>query len=476
MSQPVIMWFRQDLRLADNPALYNAAKAGPLICLYILDDETPGKWKWGGASRWWLHKSLESLGNDLKRLGLAITFRRGRPDRVFERLLTETGAKSIYFNREHAPWSSSVEEKVQTAARRAGADCNCCSSFLLFEPETIKTADGNPYRVFTPFSRACFANKGMRSTLSSPRSVTTWLKQVDGDRLSDWKLLPSRPDWAVGFGIWSPGERGASERLAEFIERSLAGYSDFRDHPDRDETSRLSAHLHWGEISPLQCWSAVESSMTEKNGRIDRSAHKFLNELLWREFSNHLLHHWPEFPSKAFQERYDNVEWREDPVNLEAWQKGVTGIPLVDAGMRQLWCTGYMHNRVRMIAASFLIKDLLIDWREGERWFWDTLVDADLANNAASWQWVAGTGADAAPYFRVFNPLLQGEKFDADGKYVRRWIPELRNLPSKWVHRPWQAPQRVLEAANIELGQTYPYAVVDHAFARNRALEAFGKV
>ena len=275
--------------------------------------------------------------------------------------------------------------------------------------------------------------------------------------------MPRRPDWSTGFAIWTPGEQGARQRLETFVADTLSDYAEGRDRPDLARTSRLSPHLHWGEISPIQCWTAIRSAMAAAHGRLDRQGEKFLSELLWREFSYHLLHHWPELPGKAFQEKFASFPWRDDPKALRTWQRGETGYPIVDAGLRELWSTGYMHNRVRMIAASFLIKDLLIDWRPGETWFWDTLLDADIANNAASWQWVAGSGADAAPYFRIFNPVLQGEKFDPDGYYVRKWCPELRDLPNAVIHRPWDHESEV---------KGYPARIVDHAAARDRALLA----
>ncbi len=463
MPPPVVMWFRQDLRLADNAALRAAAAAGPVICLYVLDDVTPGDWAWGGASRWWLHQSLNRLGENLARHRVPLILKRGTADRIIPDVLAGTGAKAVYFTRDHAPWSPALEVAVNAAALSQGATCHRYGGYLLHEPEAIRTGQGEPYRVFTPFSRACFAVGDPRPPRPAPQAIEPWSGQVAGDGLDDWRLLPRKPDWAEGFALWSPGEAGARQRLDSFIAGNLADYAEGRDRPDRDATSRLSAHLHWGEISPVQCWTAIRSAMVEANGRLDRSGEKFLTELLWREFSCHLLHHWPLLPSRAFQTKFENFPWRDDPKALEAWRRGETGYPIVDAGMRQLWATGHMHNRVRMIAASFLIKDLLIDWRQGEKWFWDTLVDADIANNAASWQWMAGSGADAAPYFRIFNPLLQGEKFDPAGAYVSQWCPELRALPAALRHRPWESDSDV---------KAYPPRIVDHAAARDRALAA----
>lgn len=467
MKAPVILWLRQDLRLADHSALCAAAARGPVIFLYVLDDKTPGAWAMGAASRWWLHRGLESLA---RRVPLLL--RRGPADRVIAEVLHGTGAAAVYFTRDYAPWSAALERRVKQVCEAAGAACHRHGGFLLHEPESIRTGQGEPYRVYTPFARACLA----AGEPQPPRPVpdfTPWTATVRGDALPDWELLPDRPNWAVGFeSAWQPGEEGARRRLSEFIAGGLSRYAGERDRPDRDVTSRLSAHLHFGEVSPAQCWHAVRAAQFAAGGRLDDAAEKFLKEMLWREFSCHLLHHWPELPERPFKPGFAQFPWADNPDALAAWQRGMTGYPIVDAGMRQLWSTGTMHNRVRMIVASFLIKHLLIPWTEGERWFWDTLADADIASNAASWQWVAGCGADAAPYFRIFNPVLQGEKFDPQGSYVRRWVPELAGLSCGYIHKPWEAPRTMLHQAGIELGRDYPHPVVGHAMARNRALAA----
>jgi deoxyribodipyrimidine photo-lyase len=471
MTAPVILWFRHDLRLVDHAALIAAAAAGPVIPLYILDDETAGAWRQGAASRWWLHRSLESLGERLP-----LVLRRGRADAEIAALLRETGASAVYFTRDYAPWSGTLEQAVKAACDAAGAGCRRFGGFLLHEPEAIRTGQGGPYKVYTPFSRACLAAGEPKPARPVPE-IERWEGTVPSDRLAEWQLLPMKPDWAAGFQTaWQPGEAGARARLADFLDEGLEHYADERDRPDRDVTSKLSAHLHFGEISPAQCWQAVRAAQGAAGGRLDRAAEKFLKELLWREFSYHLLHHWPELPEKPFRPEFADFPWADDQAGLSAWRKGLTGYPIVDAGMRELWATGIMHNRVRMIAASFLIKDLLVPWREGERWFWDTLVDADIASNAASWQWVAGCGADAAPYFRIFNPVLQGEKFDPHGAYVRKWVPELAGLPDAVIHRPWQAPHHVLSAAGVVLGRHYPHPLVDHGGARDRALAALKSI
>ena len=471
MTFPSIYWLRNDLRLTDNAALTAAAAQGPVIFLYVLDDQTPGDWRIGGASRWWLHKSLENLSERAP-----LTLRRGAADAVIGEVLKESGATSVHFARDYAPWSEGLERRVKAACDEAGAACHRYGGFLLHEPETIRNGSGEPYRVYTPFSKACFA-AGEPKPLKPIPKFTAWTGKLKSDRLADWGLLPVKPNWARGLAEhWTPGEAGAAARLKDFIADGLAHYANERDRPDRDVTSRLSPYLHFGEISPAQCWHAVRAAQLAAGGKLDKAAEKFLKEVLWREFSYHLLHHWPTLPEKPFRPEFSTFPWSDNPKGLKAWQKGRTGYPIVDAGLRELWATGIMHNRVRMIAASFLIKDLLVPWQDGERWFWDTLVDADIGSNAASWQWVAGCGADAAPYFRIFNPVLQGEKFDPQGSYVKKWLPELAHMPDEFVHCPWEAPALVLKAAGVELGRNYPHPVVDHGQARDRALVAFKEI
>ena len=471
MTSPSLYWLRNDLRLADNAALTAAAAQGPVIFLSVLDDETPGDWRLGGASRWWLHHGLTSLSAKAP-----LTLRRGPADKVIAEVLKETGAGSVHFTRDYAPWSGALERRVKAACEASGAACHRYGGFLLHEPEAIRNGSGEPYRVYTPFSKACFAT-GEPKPLKPVPAFTSFAAKLASDRLDDWDLRPTKPDWAKGFsGFWTPGEEGAAARLKAFIADGLTHYADERDRPDRDVTSRLSPHLRFGNISPAQCWHAVRAAQFKSGGKLDKTAEKFLKEILWREFSYHLLHHWPTLPTEPFRQEFRAFPWAEDGEGLAAWQRGRTGYPIVDAGMRELWATGTMHNRVRMIAASFLIKDLLIPWAEGERWFWDTLVDADIGSNSASWQWVAGCGADAAPYFRIFNPVLQGEKFDGQGTYVRKWVPELARLPNQFVHKPWEAPRLVLDAAGVELGRNYPHPVVDHGQARDKALAAFKQI
>jgi len=467
-SDPVVVWFRQDLRLADNPALTAAAATGrAVVPLYVLDDDTPGPWKPGGASRWWLYHSLAALDCALRAAGSQLVLRRGNAAAVVPAAAREAGATRVAWNRCDEPFAIRRDDAIAETLRASGIAAESFNAALLFEPWTVKTGSGGPYRVFTPFWRACLAAPAPQAPLPKPRRLAAPKRWPSGERLGDWRLKPTRPDWAAGFAtVWQPGEEGARARLRGFVDQRLARYADGRDRPADEATARLSPHLHFGEIGPRQVWHAVRGRETGD------AAAKFLSEIGWREFAHHLLFHFPEMPMANLRDGFERFPWRSDAAALRAWQCGRTGYPTVDAGMRELWRTGWMHNRVRMIAASFLVKHLLIDWREGARWFWDTLVDADLANNSAGWQWVAGTGADAAPFFRIFNPVTQGEKFDAGGAYVRCWVPEIARLPDRWLHRPWAAPADVLANAGVRLGETYPAPIVDHGQARKRALAA----
>ncbi|MCC3247110.1 DNA photolyase family protein [Methylocystis sp. WRRC1] len=467
MSAPAVVWFRNDLRLADNPALTAAARSGaPIIALYVLDDESAGEWRMGSASRWWLHHSLTALAHDLARLGVTLTLRRGRAEFVLENIVADAGAGAVYWNRLYEPWAMRRDSEIKSQLRARGVMVESFNGSLLFEPGGLRNKQGEPFRVFTPFWRACLAAEAPDAPLPAPKKLTA-APPPASDALADWRLLPTKPDWAGGLReTWRAGERAALERLAEFAKKRVRDYKIDRDFMAREGVSRMSPHLHFGEVSPRRIWAEI----TEAAG--DAGA-AYLREIGWREFCHHLLVANPQMPERALDERFRDFPWREDAAALEAWRIGQTGYPLVDAAMRELWITGYMHNRARMVAASFLVKHLLIPWQEGERWFWDTLVDADLANNSGGWQWVAGCGADAAPYFRVFNPVLQGEKFDPEGDYVRRYVPELARLDARHIHCPWEAPEEVLRAAGVRLGETYPRPIVDHAKARDRALKAF---
>ncbi|MGB0671519.1 MAG: cryptochrome/photolyase family protein, partial [Rhodospirillales bacterium] len=438
---------------------------GSVLPVFILDDDTAGAWAFGGARRWWLHASLTSLARDLEARGASLTLRRGRAEVELAALVRETGAKAIVWTRRPEPHyrrqGRLVAEAMDTLQVRVFAE----DDFFLHPPDRIKTGQGKPYAVFTPFWRALQALGDPPKAKAAPEKLPGFKGPVSSDNLADWGLLPGKPDWAGGLReSWQPGEAGAQERLGAFIAEQLDDYAAGRDELAAEGTSRLSPHLAFGEISPRQIWHAAAG---HENGE------PFLRQLGWREFSHHQLLRNPSLPAKPLREAFEAFPWRDDEDGFRAWCQGRTGYPVVDAGMRELWVTGTMHNRARMIVGSFLVKDLMVHWRRGEDWFWDTLCDANLANNAASWQWIAGCGIDAAPYFRVFNPVRQGEKFDPDGAYVRRWVPELASLPNALIHAPWEATEMELAVAGVRLGETYPAPVIDHKSARDRALAAF---
>ncbi len=468
----IVVWLRQDLRLADNPALtYASASGRPVIVLYLFDTD-PDQRPMGGASLWWLNRSLTALSSSLQAIGSRLILRKGKASEVLPRVVTETGAGQVVWNRLYEPSAIARDTSLKAELKATGVEVQSFNAALLNEPWTVETGSGGPYRVFTPYWRAARAKVGQQPALPAPHSLMSPERWPDSDILADWQLHPTKPDWSVGFDGWTPGEAGALQNLNDFLGGPANDYAEGRDQPGKTGTSRLSPHLHFGEISPRQVWIAAHgaSAMGDLN---EGARDKFLAEIGWREFNHHLLFHFPTLPTANFKPGFDRFAWQEDAEGLKAWQRGLTGYPMVDAGMRELWATGWMHNRVRMITASFLIKHLLIHWREGESWFWDTLLDADLANNAAGWQWTAGTGADASPYFRIFNPFSQGEKFDPKGDYIRRWVPELARLPNKVIHRPWEATAFELSTAGITLGKTYPRPIIDHAKARARALSAY---
>jgi deoxyribodipyrimidine photo-lyase len=473
----VLLWFRQDLRLADNPALLAAVRhGGPVIPVYVWSSEEEGRWPPGAASRWWLHQSLDRLGASLRRCGSRLILRRGPTLEALRGLIADSGAVAIYWNRRYEPPVKNRDAAVKTDLRRDGVTAESFNGTLLFEPGAVRTQTGQPYQVFTPFWKACLAAEEPAPPAEAPAHLPpprSWPASLD---LRELGLEPAI-DWAGGLrACWQPGEAGASEQLDRFLKQALGHYPTGRDRPYCVGTSRLSPHLHFGEISVRQVWSAVRDWRGAKATRIRAgAADSYCRELGWREFAYHLLHHFPHTADQPLREAFADFPWQTDPEYLRAWQRGRTGYPFVDAGLRELWHTGWMHNRLRMVVASFLVKDLLVSWQQGAAWFWDTLVDADLANNTLGWQWTAGCGADAVPYFRIFNPVSQGEKLDPDGVYVRRWVPELAGLPRRWIHRPWEAPSPVLAGAGVELGVTYPRPIVDHRQARNSALEAFQK-
>ncbi|MEK9968334.1 MAG: deoxyribodipyrimidine photo-lyase [Ferrovibrio sp.] len=473
-SSPLVVWFRQDLRLNDNPALAAAAASHrQVIPLYILDTSATD-WAMGAATRWWLHHSLAQLDAALhKRYGLRLILRRGNAADVLHEVMREGAATTVHWNRNYEPAAVARDTAIRSTLMTKGFTVETYNASLLFEPWTMKTQAGGWFKVFSPFWRACLA-ANPPAPQRAPERLSALTRPLASESLESWGLLPTRPDWAGGLReTWTPGEAGAAARLQDFIDNDLRRYADGRDRPDLHCTSRLSAHLHFGEIGPRQVWQAVRMAADRGGALTAGSAEKFLTEIGWREFCHHLLYHFPDLPKKNFRPDFDAFPWNPRADFVAAWQRGRTGYPIVDAGMRQLWHTGWMHNRVRMVAASFLIKHLLQDWRVGEAWFWDTLVDANLANNAGGWQWVAGSGADAAPYFRIFNPIAQGEKFDPAGTYVRRWVPELARLPDKYIHKPWMAPQSVLNQAGLVPGTDYPLPLVDHSHARKEALAAF---
>ncbi|MGB0747684.1 MAG: cryptochrome/photolyase family protein [Magnetospiraceae bacterium] len=478
-NDPVIFWFRRDLRLHDNPGLIAAQGSGrPIIPLYIRDDEDGGDWAPGAASNWWLHGSLASLARDLETLGNGLILRSGPARAVLDAVSRETGATAIYWNRRYEPWAVARDKKIKAALSDRGLEVVSCQASLLREPWEIRNQQGQPYKVFTPFWKTLRALGPQGSPLAPPERLPALTARPISEELESWRLRPTEPDWAMGLReAWDPGEAGAGKRLESFLEQAVFDYKDQRDLPGITGTSRLSPHLHFGEIGPRQVWHAATTAALAATGApMPRGVETFLSEIAWREFSHHLLFQFPDLPTAPLRPEFSRFSWEEDDPGLSAWQRGQTGYPIVDAGMRELWATGWMHNRVRMIVASFLIKDLLIPWQRGEAWFWDTLVDADLANNAASWQWVAGCGADAAPYFRVFNPITQGEKFDPEGAYIRQWVPELAKLPKAVIHQPWSANPLDLAEAGLALGREYPLPIVDHAMARKRALERFNRL
>lgn len=471
---PFILWFRQDLRLADNPALTHAVETGrPIIPVYVLDQGSTVR-PMGAASLWWLDKSLRALDADLRDRGSRLILRRGDSEAELRRLIDETGASAVFLNRRFEPDAFARDADIAHTLQAEGIACKGWNGTLLAKPGSVLNGSGQPYKVFTPFLKALLATAVPPPFAPAPSRIQPPAAASPSDQIDAWGLHPSRPDWSGGFD-WTPGEAGAELALSAFVKRGLKSYGAGRDIPAEPATSRLSPHLHFGEISPWRAITAARSA-ADSSQVPAFEAEKFVAEIGWREFSAHLLHAFPQITATAFRPEYDAMPWRDDPAGLTAWRRGRTGYPVVDAGMRELWTTGFMHNRVRMIVASFLVKHLLIDWREGEHWFHDTLVDADLASNVQNWQWVAGSGADASPYFRIFNPVTQGQKFDADGRYVRRWVPELRRLPDRWLHAPWTAPPEVMRDAGVRLGSDYPRPIVDHALARQRALDALATV
>ncbi len=478
---PVLVWFRDDLRLSDHPALVAAlASDCPVIPVYIFDEQSPGFRSMGGASRWWLHYALDSLDQSLRDKGSRLRILRGAAMPCITDLIKHYQAQGVYWSRRYGAAEMAVDASIKAWCKDNSIACESFNGSLLVEPWMVTTQAGQPMKVFTPFWKSARANNTFAQPLPAPQNVTSTNGPASPHELAlaDLNLLPTNPDWAKGFSsFWSVGEAGAQQRLLDFLSDGLKGYGEDRNRPDRNNVSRLAPYLRFGNISPRQVWHvAINRMETGECPASERDLTVFQSELGWREFSYHLLFHNPSLATKNYQARFDAFPWRQDQAALVAWQKGRTGYPIVDAGMRQLWQTGWMHNRVRMVVASFLIKHLLTDWRDGEAWFWDTLLDADPASNAASWQWVAGSGADAAPYFRIFNPVLQGERFDPKGDYIRQFVPELARLPKEFINKPWTAPEWVLRDAVITLGTDYPHPLIDHKIGRDRALAAFSAI
>lgn len=467
-----LVWFRQDLRTSDNPALLAASKDGPVLPVYIHEDpiSTGDNHPLGGASKWWLHHSLAALKQTLP----GLVFLKGDARHLIPKLAKDAAVSNVFWNRCYEPHAIERDTEIKALLKEDGFQVQSFKASLLFEPWELKNKTGWPFKVYSPFWKTA-QTIDIPEALPVPAKIEFSECPIDGS-LEEFDLLPSGPNWAAGWdSIWTPGELGARQRLVEFLGTGLAGYGELRNRPDLPNVSRLSPHLHFGEISPGQIWHESQRLMNS-NSDFRKDGMKFLSEIAWREFSHHLLYHFPGLPSDNWRPAFDAYPWRDAPDDLKRWQRGETGYPIVDAGMRELWQTGYMHNRARMIVASFLVKHLRLHWHHGEAWFRDTLLDADLANNSASWQWVAGSGADAAPYFRIFNPITQGQKFDPEGNYVRRWVPELKTLETQYLFEPFNAPQSVLERAGILLGKDYPLPIVDHAAARQAALDGYEQV
>ncbi|MES3628919.1 MAG: deoxyribodipyrimidine photo-lyase [Longimonas sp.] len=482
MSDVSLVWLRHDLRLRDNPALHAAARHGAVVPVFVWDPDGEAPWQPGGAHRWWLHESLQSLQSDLQEAGSRLILRTGPAKDALLDCAQAVGATHLHWNRRYEPTLAAQANEVATALKDAGCRSVSHETQLLHDPEGVETTSGGPYHVYTPFWNKVTGHDLLRTDappLGAPDLSNTapdaW---PDSASVQELRLHPKEHDgvdWTGGLSeVWTPGEAAAHERLQYTLDHVIADYETERDRPDHDGTSRLSPYLHHGELSPLQVWHAVTDWADANDAH--EEAEPYLQELVWREFAYHMVHHYPTIPDETYRDKFKDFAWTDDEEALQRWQHGQTGYPIVDAGMRQLYETGWMHNRVRMIVGSFLTKDLLIHWYHGERWFWEHLVDGNLANNSMGWQWSAGSGADAQPFFRIFNPVSQGERHDPNGDYVREWIPELRDLPTSDLHAPWEASARTLRKAGVTLGETYPKPIVDHSAARDAAMEAYDEV
>lgn len=509
MEEKALVWFRRDLRLEDNAALNAAIDSGKkVVPVFIWEPEEEKPWQHTGAALVWLHFSLKALGKSIKERGSGLLIRQGKSSKVIQELAEEFCINEVFANKIYEPIWLEKDAKLEKELAKKDIALKLLPGALLFDPFTVRTQQDNPFQVFTAFWKSCMAKDASPPPpVAAPKKIPSPSK-VHNESVEELEFLPTI-HWDTGIReAWTPGEDGAHQALEDFLDGVVDEYTTGRDVPGAAGTSRLSPHLHFGEISIRKVWHGVvdayanhkhikkpsqsvqmrltlgvspksapaESKKAKKKEVETNSFHVYLKELGWREFAHHVLCNFPHTPTDPLREDFAKFPWKGNRGHLKKWQKGQTGYPMVDAGMRELWHTGWMHNRVRMIVASFLVKHLLLPWQAGARWFWDTLVDADLANNTLGWQWSAGCGADAAPYFRIFNPILQGEKFDPRGVYVRKWVPELEKVPDEYIHRPWEAPAEVLAAAGVELGKNYPKPIVDHGFARQRALEALASI
>ena len=463
-----ILWFRKDLRLMDNPALVEANLNAEIIPIFILDDTNPEENKMGAASRVWLYHSLKSLNISLQK---KINFYSGDPVKIISELINNYNINGVYWNRCYEPWEIRRDKKIKDLLKIKKVKAKSFNGSLIREPWEVLKEDQTPYKVFTALYKKAYLNSDIKvEVINEPTKINYSTKIFSSNTLDTLKLLPNL-SWADNIiKHWQVGEKNAHLKMTEFFKKGIDNYKEGRNFPFKKNVSRLSPHIHFGEISPKQLWVKAKSISSNKN------TEHFVSEICWREFSYYLLYHFPNLPKDNLQKKFNNFPWKDNNYYFDSWKKGKTGYPIIDAGMRELYETGYMHNRVRMIVASFLVKNLLIHWHKGERWFWDCLFDADLANNSASWQWVAGSGADAAPYFRIFNPVTQGVKFDVDGQYTKQYVPELKDMPNKYLFSPWEAPDDVLNKANVVLGGNYPKPIIDIKESREKALYSFSLI
>ena len=466
-----VVWFRYDLRVNDNPALNAACKNSSVLPIYIFDNKNFDKFQVGSASRWWLHHSLIELN---KSLNSSLSIYIGDPIRIIKKIIEKFQIKNIYWNRCYDPNSIRRDKDIKNKLTCDNINIFTFNGSVLWEPWTILKDDKTPYKVFTPYyKKGCLNAAKPRPPIDFNNNYVLHKDNTNSIDIDGLNLLDKK-SWYLKFHkYWTPGEKKARDMLNNFLSTGINDYKEGRNFPSKKNVSKLSPYIHFGEISVNQIWYAIVNNPKLKN---DKNVDHFLSELGWREFSNYLLYHFPKIVDTNLQAKFDTFPWVNDKNYLNCWQKGQTGYPIVDAGMRELWKTGYMHNRVRMIVGSFLVKNLLIDWRKGEEWFWDCLLDADLASNSASWQWVAGSGTDAAPYFRIFNPILQGKKFDPEGKYIKKFVPEIKKIPNKYLFSPWEAPDHILKKADVILGNNYPKPIIDIKLSRDKALEIFKKI